>query len=540
MMISGAQAVVNSLVSQGVSVVFGYPGATICPFYDCLSDSEVRHILVRQEQNAGHAANGYARITGKPGVCVATSGPGATNLITALATAYMDSIPLVAITGQVSSELLGRDVFQEADITGAAEPFTKHSYLVKDAADIPRVIEEAFYIAGTGRPGPVLVDLPIDVQKKTFNPAPAGKVAIRGYRPSVKGHPGQLKRVAEAIAAARRPVICVGGGAFASHAQEQVRLLAEQAGIPVVATLMGIGVMPTRHPNYFGMLGTHGKPYANKAVNTADLLIIIGARVGDRAVTAPAAVEKKARVVHIDIDPAEIGKNVGTGIPLVGDAATVLTQLLELAPKADGAEWLAQLTEWKSQYNFDFAPREGAVNPKAFVRMLSEMMEDNAVYVADVGQNQMWSANNLLMRPGGRFLTSGGMGTMGYSIPAALGAKLAAPDRQVVTVCGDGSFQMTMNELGTAVQNCIPLKLVVMKNCRLGMVREIQTNAYKGNCTAVGLCEQPDICALAAAYGIPARRVESLEQAREAIGSMLAAEGSYLIECRVDDGESTL
>ncbi len=539
-MITGAQAVVNCLVKQGVSAVFGYPGATICPFYDCLSGSDIRHILVRQEQNAGHAANGYARITGKPGVCVATSGPGATNLITALATAYMDSIPLVAITGQVSSELLGRDVFQEADITGAAEPFTKHSYLVKDPAEIPRVMEEAFYIAGTGRPGPVLIDLPIDVQKKAFTPAPLGKVAIRGYRPTEKGHPGQIRRVAEAVAEAKRPLLCIGGGVFASHAQEQVRLFSEQAGIPVVATLMGIGVMPTRHSNYFGMLGTHGKPYANRAVGAADLLIIIGARVGDRAVTAPAKVEKTTRIVHIDIDPAEIGKNVGTGIPLVGDAATVLTQLLEYAPKADSAQWLEQITEWKNQYSFDFAPRQEGVNPKAFVRMLAESMQDDSVYVADVGQNQMWSANNLLMRPGGRFLTTGGMGTMGYSIPAALGAKLADPSRQVVTVCGDGAFQMSMNELATAVQNEIPLKLVVMKNCRLGMVREIQTNAYKGNCTAVGLCEAPDICALAAAYGIPAQRVETLDAARDAIQQMLDAPGSYLIECRVSDGETTL
>lgn len=539
-MITGAQAVVDCLVRQGVSVVFGYPGATICPFYDCLSSSGIRHILVRQEQNAGHAANGYARITGKPGVCVATSGPGATNLITALATAYMDSIPLVAITGQVSSELLGRDVFQEADITGAAEPFTKHSYLVKDPADIPRVVEEAFYIAGTGRPGPVLIDLPIDVQKKTLKMPEPGKVNIRGYRPTEKGHPGQIKRVAEAVSAAKRPLICVGGGVFASHAQEQVRLFSEQAGIPVVATLMGIGVMPTRHPNYFGMLGTHGKPYANKAVTAADLLIIIGARVGDRAVTAPAAVEKRARIVHIDIDPAEIGKNVGTSIPLVGDAATVLNQLLEQAPKADSAEWLAELAAWKSQYSFDFGPRDGVVNPKAFVRMLSERMDDNSVYVADVGQNQMWSANNLLMRPGGRFFTSGGMGTMGYSIPAALGAKLADPARQVVAVCGDGSFQMTMNELATAVQHNVHLKLVVMKNCRLGMVREIQTNAYKGNITAVALCEAPDICKIAEAYGIPAERVESLEAAEGAIDRMLKAEGCYLIECRVDDGETTL
>lgn len=533
---TGAQAVLRALEAQGVSTVFGYPGATVCPLYDSLPGSGIRHILVRQEQNAGHAASGYARMSGKPGVCFATSGPGALNLITALATAYMDSIPLVAVTGQVSSELLGRDVFQEADITGVAQSFTKYGYLVKRPEDIPRVIGEAFYLAGTGRPGPVLVDIPVDVLRAQVEYQEPGRPAIRGYRPTEKGHPGQMKRVAQAIREAKRPVLCVGGGVLAAHAQDEVRLLAQEAGLPVVATLMGIGVMPTAHPRYFGMLGTHGREYANRAVSQADLLIIVGARVGDRAVGS--ASMEQAKVVHIDIDPAEIGKNVGTSIPVVGDAAQVLAQLRELGPVSESGPWLQELARWKAACTPDFAPRPHTVNPKALVRMLSQAMADDGVYVADVGQNQMWSANNILMR-GGRFLTSGGMGTMGYALPAALGAILAAPERQTVAVCGDGSFQMSMNELATAVQHGVPLKVVVLNNHTLGLVREIQTNSYGDRRWGVDLAGSPDIVALAAAYGVPARRVTTLEQAEDALAELLAAPGMFLVECMVDPEEAS-
>ncbi|MBP0963421.1 MAG: biosynthetic-type acetolactate synthase large subunit, partial [Oscillospiraceae bacterium] len=466
---TGAQALVAALQQQKVDTIFGYPGVAICPFYDCMMDSSIRHILVRQEQNAGHAASGYARVTGRPAVCTATSGPGAVNLITALATAYMDSIPLVAITGQVSTDLLGRDVFQEADITGAAEPFTKYSYLVKNPADIPRIVREAFYIAGSGRPGPVLIDLPIDIQQAEFDETAIPDLPhLPGYNPTLKGHPGQIKRVVSAIARAKKPLVCIGGGVIAAGAQQELQQFCEAASLPAVATMMGIGAMPTLHPNYFGMLGLYGKPYANYAVKQADLLIIIGARVGDRAVSAPQTLERRTKIVHIDVDPAEIGKNLGTTIPLVGDAKTVLGQLLEAGACANCGQWMDDLDDHRRLYRPDFDPRpQDGINPKAFLRAVSLAMEDDGITVCDVGQNQSWTAGNIVMR-GGRLLTSGGMGTMGYAIPAAIGAKLAAPEKQVVAICGDGSFQMAMCELATAVQHGVPLKIIVINNHSLG------------------------------------------------------------------------
>ena len=539
-MMTGAQALVAALKNQNVNTIFGYPGVAICPFYDELSTSGIRHILVRQEQTSGHAASGYARITGRPAVCVATSGPGAVNLITALATAYMDSIPLIAITGQVSTDLLGRDVFQEADITGAAEPFTKYSYLVKNPAEIPRIIDEAFYIAGSGRPGPVLIDLPIDIQTAEFDPA-AAQVArhLPGYRPTTKGHPGQIKRVIAAIAGAKRPLVCIGGGVIAANAQPELQTFCETAGLPAVATMMGIGAMPTAHANYFGMLGTHGKPYANYAVKQADLLIIIGARVGDRAVSAPHSLEGHAKIVHIDIDPAEIGKNLGTTIPLVGDAKTVLAQLTEAGAQANCGEWMDDLDDQRRLFRPDFDHRhDGSINPKVFLRSVSMSMEDDSILVCDVGQNQSWAAGNVLMR-GGKFLTSGGMGTMGYSIPAAIGAKLADPGRQVVAVCGDGSFQMSMCELATAVQHHVPIKIIVINNHSLGMVLEHQDLCYKGNRYAVELGSSPDITALAAACGLQAQRIAKADQCAEAIDRLLEADGPALLECVISPEETT-
>ena len=394
-MITGAQAMVKCLESEGVGVVFGYPGAAICPFYDSLTASAIRHILVRQEQNGGHSANGYARIAGKPGVCIATSGPGATNLITALATAYMDSIPVVAITGQVATDVLGRDVFQEADITGAAEPFTKHSYLVKDVNEIPRIFKEAFYIAATGRPGPVLIDVPVDIQRRELTKVfeYPRQVHIIGYKPSIKGHNLQIKKVADALSAAQKPLICVGGGAFAAGGGEMVRKLSEEYGIPAISTMMGIGVFPTNHPLYMGMLGMHGARHANQIVRQADLLMIIGARVGDRAVSSPDVISPSTTIVHIDIDPAEIGKNIGTAIPLVGDCRTVIQQLMDHCDShtrpGDFSEWVRYTQGLRDEYKPDLEPREYGINPKSFLRRLSEKMPDNAVYVADVGQNQI-------------------------------------------------------------------------------------------------------------------------------------------------------
>lgn len=539
-MISGAEAMVKCLEHEGVSVVFGYPGAAICPFYDCLSTSQqIRHILVRQEQNGGHAASGYARIAKKPGVCIATSGPGATNLITALATAYMDSIPLIAITGQVATDVLGRDVFQEADITGAAEPFTKHSYLVKDASDLPRVFKEAFYIASTGRPGPVLIDVPIDVQKQNIEFKYPKQVEIIGYRPTTKGHPLQIKKVAEALSHAQKPLLCVGGGAFLSDSCELVVELAEKLQIPVVSTMMGLGVFPSDHPLYLGMLGMHGVSQANKALMESDVLIIMGARVGDRAVSSLEIARRGIQIIHIDIDPAEIGKNVGTAVPLVGNAKIVLRQLLDCEITTNTAEWREELSALKAQYCPDLAPRQNFINPKAFLRLLSEKLDEDAVYVADVGQNQIWAANHLVIKQH-RFLTTGGMGTMGYSLPAAMGAKLAAPQRQVVASCGDGSFQMMMMELATMCQHNVPVKIVLFCNDKLGMVKEIQQNSYGKRYIATSLEGNPSFVQLAKAYGIGAEEISSLDEAPAAIHRMLGEPGCYLLCCRVDPDESSI
>lgn len=541
-MIHGAEAMVKCLESEGVSVVFGYPGAAICPFYDSLTASPIHHVLVRQEQNAGHSASGYARIAGKPGVCIATSGPGATNLITALATAYMDSIPMVAITGQVATDMLGRDVFQEADITGAAEPFTKHSYLVKDVDELPRIFKEAFYIASTGRPGPVLIDVPVDIQRKELSkPFQYPKqVNIIGYKPSIKGHGLQIKKVAEALKNAQRPLICVGGGAFAAEGYKAVRTLAETYQIPVISTMMGIGTLPSEHPLYFGMLGMHGMPYANQAVRDADLLLIIGARVGDRAVSSPNVLSKETTIVHIDIDPAEIGKNVGTTIPLVGDCKTVIGQIMAFDPQPGCiSPWLRRLRELRSRYHSDYSDRaEGFINPKDFLHRLSEQAPEDSVFVADVGQNQIWSANNINIR-NGRFLTSGGMGTMGYSIPAALGAKMADPTRQVIAACGDGSFQMQMMELATICQDHVGVKILIFKNNKLGMVKEIQKNSYGERYIATSLDGSPDFVTLVSAYGIPARSICSIDEAEDTINWFLSTEGPCVLQCVVDPEESS-
>lgn len=536
MTVTAAQAMVKCLEAEAVKVVFGLPGAAICPFYDALSHSDIRHILVRQEQNAGHAASGYARMTGRPAVCIATSGPGALNLITAVATAYMDSVPLVVITGQVSSELLGRDVFQEADITGSCEPFVKHSYLVKNASDLPRIFKEAFHIAGTGRQGPVLIDVPMDVQQAEISFSYPERAEIRSYKPSVQGHPGQIKRVLAALRASKRPLICAGGGVFSSGAQEELLELSRRASLPIVTTMMGIGAVSPAYPLNLGMIGMHGTREANRAMNAADLLILIGARVGDRAIMSPMGLAQNTTIIHIDVDPAEIGKNMETDIPLVGDAKHILAQLLE---KLDGLrfdDWTAGL---RGNAEAHAVGGVGCVRPQNVIHVLCEQMERDAVLVADVGQNQIWAARGYRMESG-RFLTSGGMGTMGYSIPAAYGAKLACPNRQVVAVCGDGAFQMNSMELATIRANDIPIKIIIFNNERLGLVRELQTHQYAGNETAVSLNGNPDFVRLAEAYGIPAGRISAEADILPAVDRLLACEGPCLLECVIDPMEPTL
>lgn len=530
----GADAIIKCLEAEGVTTVFGYPGVAICPFFNSILDSEIQTILIRTEQNAAHAASGMARITGKSGVCAVTSGPGATNVITGIATAFADSIPLICITGQVNSELLGSDVFQEADITGAVESFVKYSYLIKDVNDIPRVFKEAFYIANSGRKGPVLIDIPIDIQNAAISKFRyPEEVSLRTYKPTVKGHAVQIKKVIRELERAKRPIICAGGGVLLSEAEEELRSFAEQHRIPVVSTMMGIGVMPTEHPLYYGMVGNNGKSYANRAMNESDLLIMVGARVADRAVSQPDLITRDKVLVHIDVDPAEIGKNAGPTIPLVGDAKNIFHDLLGEEFATNCEEWIRTLDSYRESMVPKRQPNPAYVDPAEFITRLSERMEDNAVYVADVGQNQIWSCGYAKVKDG-KFLTSGGMGTMGYSIPAAMGAKKAAMDRQVIAVCGDGSFQMSMMELATLQQHSIPVKIIVLRNNYLGMVREYQHFTYKDHYSVVYLTGSPDLQKIAEAYGIDFLRLENMERCDEVIGEFLKGDRSVLLECLID------
>ncbi len=530
----GADAIIKCLEAEGVEVVFGYPGVAICPFYNSILESDIRTILIRTEQNAAHAASGLARVTGKPGVCAVTSGPGATNVITGIATAFADSIPMICITGQVNSELLGSDVFQEADITGAVESFVKYSYLVKNVNDIPRVFKEAFHIANTGRKGPVLIDVPIDIQNAVINKFKyPEEINMRTYKPTVKGHAVQIKKVIRELEKSQRPIICVGGGVLLSEAQENLRTFAEKYQIPVVSTMMGIGVMPSEHPMYFGMVGNNGRPCANRAMNESDLLIMVGARVADRAVSQPDLITQNKVLVHIDVDPAEIGKNAGPTIPLVGDARHIFEDFAKEEIECNYDAWVETLKEYRVTMERKRKPDPAFVDPAKFIDELSRKMQDDAIYVADVGQNQIWSCTYHIVKQG-KFFTSGGMGTMGYSIPAAMGAKVAAPDRQVVAVCGDGSFQMSMMELATMRQHNIPAKIIVLKNNYLGMVREYQHYTYKDNYSVVDLSGSPDLEMIAAAYGMKFQRVLNMEHASEEIDAFLANDESILMECIID------
>lgn len=531
----GADAMVKCLENEGVKNVYGYPGVAICPFYNSILESDIRSILVRTEQNAAHAASGEARVSGKAGVCAVTSGPGATNLITGIATAFADSIPLVCITGQVKSELIGSDVFQEADITGAVESFVKYSYLVKNVEDIPRVFKEAFYIANSGRKGPVLIDVPIDIQNATLKSFKyPDEVNLRTYKPTVKGHAVQIKKVIKELEKAKRPIICAGGGVHLSDAVSELREFSHKYNIPVVSTMMGIGVMSTEDPMYFGMVGNNGKPYANRAMNESDLIIMVGARVADRAISQPDLITENKILVHIDVDPAEIGKNVGPTIPLVGDAKHIFDDFAKQEFTCEHDEWISTLNSYRDTMKIKRNPNPDYVDPKEFIEMLSEEMKDDAVYVADVGQNQIWSCNYHIVK-NGRFLTSGGMGTMGYSIPAAMGAKNADKSKQVIAVCGDGSFQMSMMELATIMQHQIPVKIIVLKNNYLGMVREYQHYTYKDNYSVVDIKDgTPDLEKLSAAYSIPFIRVEKMADAKEKIKVFLREDCTMLMECVID------
>ena len=536
MEMTGAQILVESLLQEQVEHIFGYAGATICPLMDVLRDTpQIGYTLVRTEQNAGHMASGYARVTGKVGVCMVTSGPGATNLITGIATAYMDSIPMVAITGQVPSHLLGRDIFQEVDITGAVAPFSKHSYLVKNAKDLPRIVKEAFHIASTGRPGPVLIDIPIDIQEQTVNyTGHPEEVNIRGYKPSTKGNELQIKRVAEAISKAKQPLICAGGGVWLAHARDELMTLAERNSIPVVKTMMGISVISTDHPLNLGMIGAHGNHCANQALAKADLLIMVGTRAADRAMVHPEDIERRMATIHIDVDPAEIGKNMTAAIPLVGNVKVILQQLLEreITPP-DSSEWLDRLRKYRqAELERVFPRRDGYVFPGTVLRKLGDKLNDDAAVCVDVGQNQLFACKYLPQKHG-RLLTSGGLGTMGYSLPAAIGVKVAQPNRQTIVVCGDGSFQMSMNELAAIRHAGMDIKIILFRNTVLGLVNQIQNLAPYHGAYGVALDGSPDFQAIAAAYGIPSMVANDEETLDDTLDQFLRTAGSCLLICEV-------
>lgn len=533
-----AEAIIQCLKKENVKVVFGYPGATVIPMYEALRKSDIEHVLVRQEQAAGHAASGYARATGKIGVCIVTSGPGASNIITGIAAAYMDSIPMVIITGQVKSTLIGRDVFQELDITGATESFTKYNFLVKKSEYIPKIIKESFYIAQTGRNGPVLIDIPVDIMDEDIDDFQYPKtVNIRGYKPTIEGHPGQIKKIVSRIKISKSPLICVGGGVILSEGERQLREFVEKSHIPVVHTLMGKGAMNEESDYYIGMIGTHGFDYANRAVDNADVLILIGTRASDRTTCGISQFAKKADIIHIDIDPAEIGKNLNVNIPVVGDIKNILEKLSERICPLDTTQWMCKIRGWEKSMQ---SQRRGTekVNPRYVLDNVSQVLEKDAILTADVGQNQIWCARNFKIIGKRKFLTSGGLGTMGYSIPSAIGAKIGCPNKEVVAFVGDGGFQMSMFELGTILERKINIIIVLFNNSGLGLVREIQRN----NCLKefeVNFKYNPDFIKLVESYGLPAKRVRNDDEFKEAFQEALHSDRAFLIECMVDPGEST-
>ena len=536
---TGARTLIEALQREGVDTIFGYPGGVVLPIYDELYDSSIRHILVRHEQAAAHAADGYARASGRVGVCLATSGPGACNLVTGIATAYMDSIPIVALTGQVPTGLLGNDAFQESDITGITMPVTKHNYLVKDVADLDRVIQEAFYIARTGRPGPVLVDLPKDVttsQMKSGGTVPK-TVSLRGYQPTYEGHVRQIDKALDLIARAERPLIYAGGGVVLSGASAELLEFMETAAIPVTTTLMGLGAVPGDHPLCLGMLGMHGTQSANYAVTECDLLLAVGVRFDDRVTGKIETFAPNAAIVHIDIDPAEIGKNKKVDVPIVGDVKAVLQALLRrMKKRGETANWVARINNWKAQYPLSYSD-DGRLHPQYVVEQLSDVLKGEGIIVSEVGQNQMWTALYYNFTKPRTWITSGGLGTMGYGLPAAIGAHYARPDMPVVDVAGDGSIQMNIQEFGTVAQYDIPVKVVILNNMYLGMVRQWQELFYDRRYSYTEL-PPVDFVKIANAYGIEGLKVEEKDGVRGAIETALATDGPFVLDFRVEREEN--
>lgn len=539
MKLTGAQMVCESLIIEGVDTIFGIVGGAILPLYQTLPEyPQLRHILTRHEQGAGHAAEGYSRATGKVGVAWATSGPGATNLVTAIATAQMDSIPLVCITGQVGRPAIGRDAFQETDITGITLPITKYNYLVMEAADIPRAIKEAFHIARTGRPGPVLVDIPKDVQTDIAKFVYPDEVDLPGYKPVMDGHPNMIKRAAKLIAEAERPLILAGHGVSLSNAHEELQELAEKAQIPVITTLLGISSFPNNHVLYTGMPGMHGMAYASLAIDQADLILGLGMRFDDRVTGRLSDFAKKAKIVHVDIDPAEIGKNVSPTVPIVGDLKRVLVQLNDQVKPKTHPEWLKEIDQLKEKHPLVRAKDSDKLLPQHVIQEITEVTDGEAMVITGVGQHQMWAAQFFRFNHPNRFHTSGGLGTMGFEVPAAMGAQVGRPDLQVWSVAGDGGFQMTMSELATMVENNIPVKFAVINNNCLGMVRQWQQFFYDKSYVATMYTHNPDFVKLADAFGMPAARVTERSQVRAAVEQAMAHDGPFLIDFQVEVEEN--
>ncbi|SEA07785.1 acetolactate synthase, large subunit [Desulfuromusa kysingii] len=549
MELTGSQILLESLKSEGVDTVFGYPGGAVINIYDDLFESSIKHILTRHEQAAVHAADGYARCTGKVGVAIATSGPGATNTVTGIATAYMDSVPMVIICGQVPTPLIGNDAFQEADICGITRPCTKHNFLVKDIRDLAKTIKEAFYIARTGRPGPVLVDLPKDIQVSHYKFKYPETVSLRGYKPTYSGNMRQVEKAAKLILAARKPVLYVGGGIALSGADDVLLRLAEQTQIPVTTTLMAMAAFPQRHPLALGMLGMHGTFYANMSVTECDLLIAVGSRFDDRVTGRIDSFAEKAKIIHVDIDPTSIGKNVGVDLPIVGDLKDVLGKLhgyLDKKPELvedliEGTEdWRAMIAEWRVRQPMTYRSSKSVIKPQFVIEKISEMTAEDAIITTEVGQHQMWAAQFYTFRKPRTFLTSGGLGTMGFGLPSALGAQVAYPDRQVIDISGDGSFQMNSQELATLVQYQLPVKIAILNNNYLGMVRQWQQMFFEKRYSQTVMELPIDFIKLAEAYGATGLQATKVDEVEATIKQALETPGPVLMNFKVSREENVL
>ncbi len=547
-LLSGANILLNCLLQEGVDCIFGYPGGVTLPLYDALYDHQIRHVLVRHEQNAAFAAQGYTRATGRVGVCCATSGPGATNLVTGLVDAMMDSIPIVAITGQVSTKLMGSDAFQEADTFGITRSATKHNFLVKNIADLPQVVHEAFYIAASGRPGPVLVDITKDVLTGQAHYAPVTEIHLPGYRVFSEGHGGQIRRAAQMCWEAERPFIYAGGGIIAANASNELREFVEVLDAPTVCTLMGLGALPSSHPNFISMPGMHGSYAANMGITNSDLLIALGVRFDDRVTGRLAAFAPHAKIIHVDIDPAEISKNRHADLPIVGNVKKVLPKLVEAIREAAPTmkeknsrtriEWWKQLRSWKQEHPFSTEKSETEIKPQHLMTEIDRLSGGRAIVASDVGQHQMWSAQLIRYEEPRLWINSGGLGSMGFGLPAAIGAQFARPDKLVFAIVGDGGFQMSIPELATIANHALPIKIIVMNNGYLGMVRQWQELFYNNRLSEVALSSFPDPEKLAGAYGFKGRTVDSVSDMPKALEEAVAEPGPYLLNVKVTPFEN--